>query len=161
MTIGSDFIMVLSPYSRKARRKSVRRRVRRSTAVFSVRRLFCRLQWLGLTSQPSPRHRGTIGLKSASHTSVGLIRHRQEEGAFHHAAWRHRRGVGIFSTTARGLTGGNSARISQSGGASSACELHGGSHNFNAAATYARVVALTNNVLNRVPFSLGSGADTT
>jgi hypothetical protein len=41
------------------------------------------------------------------------------------------------------------------------CELHGGSLNFNAAGTYARVVALTNNVLNRVPFSLGTGADTT
>lgn len=41
------------------------------------------------------------------------------------------------------------------------CELHGGYLNFNTAGTYARVVALTNNVLNRVFFSLGTGADTT
>ncbi len=41
------------------------------------------------------------------------------------------------------------------------CELHGGSLNFNLAGAYARVVALTNNVFNRVSFSLGAGSDPT
>lgn len=41
------------------------------------------------------------------------------------------------------------------------CELHGGSLDFNASGTYARVVAPTKNGLNRVPFSLGTGLDTT
>ena len=41
------------------------------------------------------------------------------------------------------------------------CEVQGGSLQFNQAGTYARTVALTNNVFHRVAFSLGTGADTT
>ncbi|MHB1309084.1 MAG: hypothetical protein ACYC23_18555, partial [Limisphaerales bacterium] len=41
------------------------------------------------------------------------------------------------------------------------CELTGGALSFNAAGSYARYVALTNSVLDRVNFSLGNGSDST